>query len=129
MPLVLIDVIRGHDEAWLGRLMDVVHESVVAAFQVPGTDRYQILSQHEPFEIRVLDTGLGFERSNNVVLVRLISKPRSVEAKQRLYQLLAEGLETTLGVSGQDLIVTLVENTDADWSFGQGAAQFVTGAL
>src|SRR4051794_12149246 len=100
MPLVLIDVIRGHDEAWLGRLMDVVHDAVVTAFEVPTTDRYQILSQHEPFEIRVLDTGLGFQRSNDVVLVRLISKPRILEAKQRLYQLLARALES-LGVSGQ----------------------------
>ena len=129
MPLVQIDVIRGHDETYLRDLMDLVHEAVVAAFDVPATDRYQILSQHEPFEICALDTGLGYDRSNRLVIVRVTSKARQDPAKAKLYALIAESASGRLGISGDDIIVTIAENTDADWSFGRGRAQFLTGEL
>ena len=129
MPLVLVDVIRGHDEARLRELMDLVHDAVVTAFDVPDTDRYQILTQHEPFEIHALDTGLGFTRTRDLAIIRLVSKQRSEGAKQRLYELIAQHAESRLGISTDDLIVTIVENGAADWSFGQGVAQFLTGDL
>lgn len=43
--------------------------------------------------------------------------------------MLAENLEATCGLSPDDLIVALMENTDADWSFGRGRAQFLTNKL
>lgn len=129
MPLINIDVLRGRDSAQLRTLLDTVHASMVEAFEVPDTDRYQILTQHDPEEMVVLDTGLGFERSRDVVVLRFISKPRSPEAKQRLYALLAERLEAECGLAPEDLVVALVINGDADWSFGAGRAQFVAGDL
>ncbi|WP_339499041.1 tautomerase family protein [Pseudomonas silesiensis] len=38
-------------------------------------------------------------------------------------------LQAECDLSPDDLIVSLVENTDADWSFGRGRAQFLTGEL
>jgi len=46
-----------------------------------------------------------------------------------LYELIAQRLHSRLGLNGEDIIVTIVENTGADWSFGQGRAQFLTGEL
>lgn len=129
MPLLTVHVLRGHDEAYLVSLLDGIHEAVVEAFEVPETDRYQVLHQHEPVEMRVLDTGLGYTRSDRVTIIHVTSKPRPQHAKERLYALLAERLETRLGLSGDDLVVSIVENTDADWSFGRGRAQFLTGDL
>ena len=34
-----------------------------------------------------------------------------------------------VGVAGEDLVIGFVENTAADWSFGFGRAQYVTGEL
>ncbi len=129
MPLVLIDVIRGRNEADTRKLMDTVHEAMVEAFDVPDSDRYQILSQHEPHEMVALDTGLGLERSTALVMLRFISRERNELAKQELYRLLAENLQRDCGVGPDDLIVTLAENGAADWSFGRGVAQFLTGDL
>ena len=81
MPLVRIDVIRGRDPEQLRTLLDTIHDATVAAFDVPETDRYQILTQHGPGDIVALDAGL------------------------------------------------VTENGPADWSFGDGRAQFLTGAL
>jgi len=45
------------------------------------------------------------------------------------YRLLAEKLHTAWGLSPDDLIISLVENTDTDWFFGRGRAQFLTAEL
>ncbi|KQX74292.1 MULTISPECIES: tautomerase family protein [Aeromicrobium] len=130
MPLVMVDTIRGeYDEPQLRTLLDAVQDAVVEAFDVPASDRYQILTQHEPFELVALDTGLGIERSDRLVMVRLSSKARTQEAKVALYEALARNLADRLDISGNDLVVTINENGDADWSFGHGTAQFLTGDL
>jgi len=43
--------------------------------------------------------------------------------------LLAQNLESECGISPQDLMISITENGDADWSFGLGEAQFITGKL
>ena len=130
MPMVMVDTIRGeYDETQLRTLLDAVQDAVVEAFDVPETDRYQILTQHEPFELVALDTGLGIERSNRLVMIRLSSKARTQKAKVALYEALARNLADRLDISGSDLVVTINENGDADWSFGHGTAQFLTGDL
>ena len=41
----------------------------------------------------------------------------------------AEELERSCGIAPSDLVVSIIENTDEDWSFGLGRAQFLTGDL
>ena len=130
MPMVMVDTIRGeYDETQLRTLLDAVQDAVVEAFDVPESDRYQILTQHEPFELVALDTGLGIERSDRLVMIRLSSKARTQEAKVALYRAIARNLADRLDISGNDIVVTINENGDADWSFGHGTAQFLTGDL
>lgn len=129
MPLLKFDVIAGRNDQELRTLMDTTHEAMVEAFEVPPTDRYQSVTQHRPAELVLEDTGLGFRRSEKVVVLTVISRRRTQAQKQKFYQLLAERLHARCGISPDDLIVSLVENTDADWSFGHGRAQFLTNEL
>lgn len=129
MPLINIDVIRGRTDPELQTLLDTVHDAMVQAFEVPDTDRYQILTQHEPHEIIALDTGLGLERSHNLVILQFTSRKRAPEAKTTLYELLARGLKENCDIDPSDIIVTITENDADDWSFGRGIAQFLTGDL
>ena len=75
------------------------------------------------------DTGLGIDRSPNVVVVRVTSRPRIQEQKENLYRLLRDELQRRCGIEPSDVVVAVTENTDADWSFGHGRAQFLTGDL
>ncbi|QZY87340.1 tautomerase family protein [Exiguobacterium acetylicum] len=129
MPLLRFDVIEGRSEEELKTLLDTAHYAMVEAFDVPERDRYQIVHTHKAHEMVIQDTGLGFERSKDIVLISVTSKTRTEEKKQRLYQLLVERLQANCGLAPTDLMVSIVENDAADWSFGLGEAQFLTGKL
>jgi hypothetical protein len=49
--------------------------------------------------------------------------------KQAFYSSLVEKLAAVCGIAASDVLVTFVTNTDEDWSFGLGRAQFLTGEL
>jgi hypothetical protein len=75
------------------------------------------------------DAGLGIARSSNVVVLQITTRPRSRAMKENFYRVLAERLSADCNVPPSDLIVTFVTNSDEDWSFGLGRAQFLTGEL
>ena len=129
MPLVRIDLVRGRTPAELRALADTVQEVVLDVFAAPERDRYQVIHQHEPDEIIAEDTGLDLDRSDGVVVIQVTHQGRGREQKEALYAALAERLSERGQVRPQDLIVSLVENTKEDWSFGLGRAQFLTGEL
>jgi phenylpyruvate tautomerase PptA (4-oxalocrotonate tautomerase family) len=129
MPLLRFDVIEGRDEKSLRKLLDATHQAMVEAFDVPERDRYQIVHQHSPHEMIIEDTGLGFERSKNLVVISVTSKQRTDEQKQKFYRLLVKELGESCGIEPNDIMVSIVTNGDADWSFGMGEAQFLTGEL
>jgi hypothetical protein len=126
MPLLRFDLIEGRDEKTVTKLLNAAHDAVVKALGVPVRDWYQIVHQHPAHELIVQDTGLGIERSRNVVLLTITSFHRSDELKQALYKALSEELERQCGIAPNDLMISLVSNTASDWSFGFGAAQLLT---
>lgn len=129
MPLLRIDVVKGRSEEELRTLLQVVHDAMVEAFQVPVRDRYQVLTEHEPARLILEDTGLGFERSDKRVLIQVTTRPRSQEMKGRFYALVVKHLGNRSGIPPQDVMISCVDNEDVDWSFGYGRAQFLTGEL
>lgn len=129
MPLIQVDLQKQENPETLRHILDTIHECVVEAFDIPPKDRYQIVNQHDPEELILLDTGLGFERTNRQIVIRVTSKQRTQDKKERLYELLAQQLESECSIPPKDLLISIVENGDADWSFGFGRAQFLTGEL
>jgi phenylpyruvate tautomerase PptA (4-oxalocrotonate tautomerase family) len=129
MPLIRIDSIAGRSPEQVKQLLDAAHRAILSAFLVPERDRYQIYQEHAAEHFIVQDTGLGIPRSSQVIVVTVISRPRSREAKQQFYAELCRELKDSCGMEASDVMVSIVTNTDADWSFGNGHAQFLTGEL
>ncbi|MBU8568540.1 tautomerase family protein [Virgibacillus pantothenticus] len=129
MPLLTFDLIEGRTDEELKALLDATHYAVVKAFGVPERDRYQIVHQHPKHEMIIQDTGLGFERSDNVVVLSIRSTQRSDKQKKEFYRLLVQELEEKCGTDPKDVLVSIVTNGAGDWSFGFGEAQFLTGEL
>lgn len=129
MPLLCFDLVEGRSERQIKRILDVTHEVLVQSFNVPQRDRYQIVREHAPSRMIVEDTGLGIERTPNNLVLQVTTRPRDRAMKQAFYKSLVEKLEAECGISPSDVIITFVTNTDEDWSFGLGRAQFLTGEL
>ena len=129
MPLLRFNIFEGRTDSEIETLLDTAHAAVVAAFHVPDGDRYQLVSEYRPGRMIALDTGLGIARTDKVVLIEVRSRNRPQEQKLRFYELLCQMLKDSCNLDSSDVIVSFVENGDADWSFGLGRAQFVTGEL
>ena len=129
MPLLRFDLIEGRTDAELQTLLDAAHRAMLAAFKVPERDRYQIVNEHKPSRMVVEDTGLDIPRTKDVVVVTVITRPRGKKPKQKFYNLLVDELQKSCGIAPADVMVSLVENSDEDWSFGLGRAQFLEGDL
>jgi hypothetical protein len=129
MPLLRFDLIEGRSKSELKALLDAAHRAMLAAFKVPERDRYQIVHEHKRSRMVVEDTGLDIPRTDDVVVVQVTTRPRGRAAKELFYRLLVEELEKSCGIAPTDVMVSITENTDEDWSFGRGRAQFLTGEL
>ena len=129
MPFLRFDLIEGRSDAEIRQLLDVTHDVLVETLHVPARDRYQVVHQHPRSRVVALDTGLGINRTDNLVILQLTSRPRETAAKLEFYRVLVERLSATCGIAPSDLVINFVINADEDWSFGMGRAQFVTGEL
>lgn len=129
MPLLRFDLIEGRSDGELKALLDAAHRAMLAAFKVPVRDRYQLVHEHPPSRMIIEDTGLDIPRTEKVVFLQVTSRPRSRAEKEAFYRLLCEELQSSCGIAPSDIVVSIIENTDEDWSFGQGRAQFLTGEL
>ena len=128
MPLVRIDMQKGRSPEQVREIADVVQQVMEDVFAAPPGDRYQVITQHEVGEIIFGDTGLGLDRTDEVMLVQVFQQGRDTSQKEALYATLADRLGK-VGVRPEDLVVSVNANEQADWSFGMGRAQFLTGEL
>lgn len=129
MPLLIFEVIEGRSEAELKTLLDAAHRAVLSAFEVPQRDRYQIVHENKAHHMVIEDTGLNLTRTRDLVVVRVITSPRTEEQKQRFYADLSRELKESCGIESSDLMVSITTNSKGDWSFGNGVAQYLTGEL
>ncbi|PVX81845.1 tautomerase family protein [Paraburkholderia unamae] len=129
MPLLRFDILKGHSETYIRNMLDAAHRAVLKAFAVPERDRYQIVHEHDIGRMVVEDTGLGIVRSQNVVVITVVSRPRSEDARRLFYEAVCSELKAACEIRPEDVVVSFIINSDADWSFGNGRAQFLTGEL
>ena len=129
MPLVRIDLATGRTPEAVRAIADATHQAIVDVYGIPERDRFQIITEHPATQIIAQDAGLGFERTEGVVMIQVFTqRGRSDEAKQALYAAIHDAL-AGVGVASEDVFIGYVENGPQDWSFGFGRAQYLTGEL
>jgi phenylpyruvate tautomerase PptA (4-oxalocrotonate tautomerase family) len=125
MPLVRISHRSGVTDAYRQALSDGVQEAMESTVKVPPNDRFHILTEHVTgliFDAHYL----GIERSPDWVVIQItLRQGRTVEMKQALYRRIVANLAKAPGLRPEDVLICLVENDLADWSFGNGEAQYV----
>jgi phenylpyruvate tautomerase PptA (4-oxalocrotonate tautomerase family) len=128
MPFLRADAYEGRSKEQVKELLDAIHRAILSSFGVPLRDRYQVYQEHTESNFIVQDTGLGINRTKNVIFIGITSRQRTQDQKRDLYVRLVEELKTC-GIEQNDIVVSISPNADADWSFGNGRAQFLTGEL
>ena len=125
MPLVRISHRADVTDTYRQALSDGVQEAMESTVNVPPNDRFHILTEHASGLI--FDTHyLGIERTPNWVAIQItLRRGRTLEMKQALYRRIVENLARQPGVHPGDVLICLLENDLADWSFGNGVAQYV----
>jgi 4-oxalocrotonate tautomerase len=125
MPLVRIALREGKSEDYKKALADGVHRAIVEGAEVPGQDRFQIITEHPAGGLIYDPTYLGINRNDDIVMVQItLSTGRKLAQKRKLYKRMAEILAEKPGLAPQNLFVNLVEVAWENWSFGNGEAQY-----
>ncbi len=120
MPLVNISVLKGKSPEYIKAIADGINSAVIETMGFPDDDRYQIIHEIEPHCLQFQ------ERTEDRVMMHLVMRSgRSNKSKQAFYAKVVKNLETAPGIEPKNVLITITENHDIDWSFGDGVAQFI----
>ena len=127
MPLVRIALRKGTTPDFRRKLSDSVHRAMVETIKVPELDKFQVVTEHDAEGLVYDPSYLGIARTDGVVFIQItLNAGRTLEAKKALYARIAELLREAPGVRPEDVLISLVEVTRENWSFGNGIAQYAT---
>ena len=120
MPLVNISILKGKSPEYIKAVSDGINSAVIETMDFPDDDRYQIVHEVDSHCLQYQD------RTEDRVIMHLIMRAgRSNKSKQAFYAKVAENLSRNPGIRPENILITIVENHDIDWSFKDGVAQFV----
>ncbi|SRR5450830_1703965 len=127
MPFVRAHLRRGEPLAYRQAILDNVYEALRETFNVPEDDRFMVIDEIDPDNFSFSKSYMGIARSDKFLLLQItVSNTRSQEQKQALYRRIVERLGVQPGIRAEDVFINLVEVEKANWSFGLGAAQYVS---
>ena len=86
MPFLRVDAYEGRSKKQGKELLDAIHRAILSAFGVPLRDRYQVYQEHSESNFIVQDTGLGIDRTKNVVFIGITSRHEPRRRRPRCTQ-------------------------------------------
>lgn len=126
MPLTRVSLRRGKPAAYRQAILEGLYLAMRETFNVPESDRFMTVSEHDEDGFVYDADYLGIHRSDDLVMIQLtVSNTRSLEQKKQLYRRIVEHLTRNPGLRTEDILINLVEVLPENWSFGNGEAQYV----
>jgi phenylpyruvate tautomerase PptA (4-oxalocrotonate tautomerase family) len=112
MSQVKIYGLRSHLDPIKSQLSNIIHACVMEALQYPAGKR-----AHRFFPLDAEDFCYPSERTEKYTILEFsMFEGRSVEAKKNLIRLLFDRIQT-LGITPQDLEITIFETPKHNWGF------------
>lgn len=125
MPLVRITLRRGKSPEFLREVSNAIHEALVSTANVPADDRFHIIEEVDHDHLVAHPSYGGVSRTDGLIVVQItLNAGRTVDVKRALYADIAKRLEDAVDVRPDDVLVSLVEVTKENWSFGGGRATY-----
>ena len=129
MPFVQINVSAELDAPARKAISESIHESLVEIFRIPADDLFQTIQGFNRDSLVFPPAYLGIEHTFPFVAIQIFCREgRTVSMKEQLYERIAGRIAARTPVAAANVFIVVLENTDANWSFGNGVAQMVSGA-
>jgi 4-oxalocrotonate tautomerase len=125
MPFVKIYLRHGKAPAYLAAVSDSIHQALVSQANVPADDRFHVIHELPASALVAHPTYGGVDRSDDLIVVEItLNAGRTVDVKKNLYADMAARLGQAVDLRADDLLVSLIEVTKENWSFGGGRATY-----
>ena len=93
----------------------------MATANVPADDRFHVVEEVEADRLIAPPSYGGVTRGEGLVVIQItLNAGRTLEVKRALYAEIAKRLEEAVDVRPDDVLISLVEVTKENWSFGGG---------
>ncbi len=114
MPLVRIEMIKGHSPEFRRTLLDCVHESLMATLGTEDWDRFQRIVEIEPENF---ETAPG--KTEHFMIIEITLFPgRTPLQKKHLIEHLTSSLVERLQISATDVFIVIHEPANENWGLG-----------
>jgi 4-oxalocrotonate tautomerase len=121
VPLVRITLRKGRSPEFLRDASLAVHQALVATANVPEDDKFHIIEEVDADRLIAHPSYGGVSRSEGLIVVQItLNAGRTADVKRALYADIARRLQESVDVRPDDVLVSLVEVTRENWSFGGG---------
>jgi 4-oxalocrotonate tautomerase family enzyme len=114
MPLVKIEIIKGHTKEYKKIFLNAVHDALELALGIPDWDRFQRIYELESdcFE-------RNSEKTENFCIIELTIFPgRSKEIKGAIIKEITRLLEERLGIAPSDIFIVINDPPLENWGIG-----------
>ncbi|QFU01123.1 4-oxalocrotonate tautomerase [Halomonas sp. THAF5a] len=119
MPFVTINVLKGKSRDYIKAISDEVNAAVIDTMGFPEDDRYQVVNECDPECLQLQ------KRDTDRVMMHLVMRGGQPDhAKKAFYARVVKSLARNPGIDPGNVMITITENRDIDWSFQDGVAQF-----
>jgi phenylpyruvate tautomerase PptA (4-oxalocrotonate tautomerase family) len=110
-------------------LAEAFNRSLVDALGVPQEDRFVILNEHGPDELFLHPTFMDMDRdpTSAMIVTVMIGAHRPIEDKRKLVAAITRLVVAAVGVTPDDVFITLVPVPNENFSFGRGELQLAGG--
>jgi len=119
MPFVNISILKGKPPEYVRAVADGVNSAVIETMGFPADDRYQVIHEVEPHCLEFQG-----REGDRVMMFLIMRGGRAPEKKKAFYRKVVENLSRDPGIDPANVLITIAENSDVDWSFRDGVAQF-----
>jgi len=125
MPFAKIHVVEGrYDEARLIKVSAAVQAALMNTLRVPPEDFYQLIFEFPKRRFLHTPSFVGMHYSDDLIILDLtFIQGRSKETRLALLKDINTRVATVVGISPDDLMITIYEVPGENISFGQGEAQ------
>lgn len=121
MPLVRITLRKGRTRDYIRDASNAIHDALVATANVPADDRFHVIEEVDDDRLIAHPSYGGVNRSDNVLFVQItLNTGRTIDVKRALYADIAKRLQECVDMRPDDVVISLIEVSKEDWSFGGG---------